>query len=505
MGKNKKKAPDINSEKYGIYSWEDLNWKNLKNVIYHNSYAKILIVLTIIGFSLRFYQLGFNSLWLDEGATYDFARRSLEGIWMATTGGEFNPPLFYYLEHIMLLFGDSEVILRAIPALLGTLTIPVLYFVGREVSGRIGGILAAALLTFSTFHIYYSQEARAYTTVLFFFTLAILWYLLAIKSDSWKHWILCGVFCSLAFWTHFYVFIGIGILFLHAFIVKRHELMKNPKTAITTVGAGLLTFILVSLPLILVTIDLFFKRTASTPTWGLSGTDIITNTVILISGSEIYLTIIFTLLTIIGVAVLWIDEKKRDIALLLVFSIILPLICSMILSAYIPMSPRYLIFILPFWFVSIATASGIIPKDVDHRKVATIAIILIFLISVPYLSTYYTNYSKNDWRGFSETLTSITHDGDYVITCPGYMSLPLDYYYDNTTDKTIETSGNSEYELMKVERERGNSSAYYIVTGDITAANPEGDVLRWLSENTEYLGANMGINLFKSKGVGTTP
>lgn len=103
----------------------------------------------------------------------------------------------------MLYIGDSEFILRFLSALFGTLTIPVIYLIGRDVCGRLGGVVAAALLTFSTVHVYYSQEARAYVTVLFFFSLAILFYLYALKRNKLQDWCLCGIFCALAFWSHF--------------------------------------------------------------------------------------------------------------------------------------------------------------------------------------------------------------------------------------------------------------------------------------------------------------
>ena len=50
--------------------------------------------------------------------------------------GDFNPPLFYWIEHIMLMLGNNEVILRFIPALCGVLTIPVMYCVGKDPTGR---------------------------------------------------------------------------------------------------------------------------------------------------------------------------------------------------------------------------------------------------------------------------------------------------------------------------------------------------------------------------------
>ncbi|NLA38267.1 MAG: phospholipid carrier-dependent glycosyltransferase, partial [Methanomicrobiales archaeon] len=185
-----------------------------------NRYLQILIGLTLIGFFLRFYNLGWNSLWLDEASTLSFARQSLIGIWESTAGGEFNPPLFYWLEHGMLAFGESEFVLRLLPALLGVLTIPVIYLVGKEFLDRNVGIIAAALLAFSPFHIFYSQEARAYAPMLFFFSLALLFYLRASRSNEIRSWVLFGIFSAIAFWMHFYVAVPIAILILHALVTS---------------------------------------------------------------------------------------------------------------------------------------------------------------------------------------------------------------------------------------------------------------------------------------------
>ena len=97
-----KTAGPLPEDKYAVNSLSDLNAENLKNVIMKNRYAQMLIALTVIGFILRFYNLGFNSLWLDEASTLGFAERSLSGIWDATASGEFNPPLFYYMEHFII-------------------------------------------------------------------------------------------------------------------------------------------------------------------------------------------------------------------------------------------------------------------------------------------------------------------------------------------------------------------------------------------------------------------
>jgi mannosyltransferase len=168
----------------GIRSWEEISPLMVKKALFGSRYLQILIVLTLLGLFLRFYQITPNSLWLDEAYTYFFSKNSFVDIWFITVNGEFNPPLFYWIEHFMLYFGNTEFILRSAHAVLGTCTIPLIYFLGKEFMDRNCGIIMAVLLTFSPFHIYYSQEARAYTTMLFFITLALIFYLRAQRTND---------------------------------------------------------------------------------------------------------------------------------------------------------------------------------------------------------------------------------------------------------------------------------------------------------------------------------
>lgn len=493
---SKKKAELPPGEKYAVNSLSDINAENLKNVILKNRYAQVLIALTVIGFILRFINIGFNSLWLDEASTYTFAQMSLSGIWDATASGEFNPPLFYYMEHFMLGTGDSEFTLRFIPALLGALTVPVFYFLGREVSGKAGGVVAAALLAFSSFHIFYSQEARAYTPMLFFFSIALLSYLYALRTSGTKWWALFGLFSALAFWTHFYVFIAIGIIILHALIVKREEIAKNAAEALKPVAIAIVLFIIASLPLIVVTVDLFFKRTAADPTWGLSGISVITDTIMIISG-DILPAIVLIILALCGIYAVWRSDK--NMFLLLVLSLVLPFIVSMILSAKIPMSPRYMIYLLPFYFMAVSGCVLLAPRSMDMKKVAAVLIALIFVINLPALAGYYTSYSKNDWRGFATALEDSTNEGDAVVILPGYIKQPLNYYYSSSDDGTTEYSADSLENLIEISENTGNTTKYYVMTGDIMAVDPSGGAVGWLEQNAQYQGQYMGIYLFTSK------
>ena len=474
---------------------ETLTLDTLVTSVKTSRYLQVLIGLTLAGFLLRFYNLGGNSLWLDEASTLTFARQSLIGIWESTAGGEFNPPLFYWLEHGMLLFGESEFVLRLLPALLGALTIPVVYFIGKEFRDRNVGLIAAALLAFSPFHIFYSQEARAYAPMLFFFSLALLFYMRASRSNGIRSWLLFGVFSAVAFWMHFYAIVPVAVLILHALVTRAGEIRRDLRSA-KNPALGLVTFIIVALPLLIVTVGLFFIRTSSAPSFGLQGISVVHQTLQQISGFSDLVMVLFLILFLLGVAVTW--REDRDGALLLVFMMVLPLAASLILSSAMPMIPRYLIYLLPVYFVGIASAYPALYALVRDRRAVYLVVIAAAVISLPFLATYYTTPQKNDWRGFSAELAGMTGEGDLVVVLPPYMAQPLDYYYSNATDRTLELGATTGEELQALRDSYPGRRAFYVVTVDILAVDPTGDAVNWLEENAGLERQHTGIYLFSS-------
>ncbi|MCK9278517.1 MAG: glycosyltransferase family 39 protein [Methanoculleus sp.] len=472
-----------------------LSFDTLVASVKTSRYLQALIGLTLVGFLLRFYNLGWNSLWLDEASTLTFARQSLIGIWESTAGGEFNPPLFYWLEHGMLLFGESEFVLRLLPALLGVLTIPAIYIIGKEFRDKNVGLIAAALLTFSPFHIFYSQEARAYAPMLFFFSLALLFYVRASRSNEVRSWVLFGVFSAVAFWMHFYAVVPVAVLILHALLTRAGEFRHDIRSA-KNLTLSVIAFVVASLPLLIVTVNLFLVRTSSAPTFGIQGLDVIYQTLRQVSGFSDLLMAAFMVLFLIGVAYTW--REDRNGALLLIFMMVLPLAASLVLSSRMPMIPRYLIYLLPVYFIGIASAYPGLYALVRDRRAVYIAIAAAVLVSVPFLSTYYTTPQKNDWRGFSADLGGMTGEGDLVVVLPPYMAQPLDYYYSNATDGTVELGATTGDELQAIRDRYPDRRAFYVVTTDIFAADPTGDAVGWLDGNAAFAGQRMGIYLFRS-------
>jgi uncharacterized membrane protein len=482
---------------FPVQSYRDLSPDTIRDILVHSRYIQILLCLTILGTFLRFYNLGYNSLWLDEASTYTFATMSLPGIWQATTGGEFNPPLFYWIEHVMLVFGNNEFILRFVPALLGVLTIPLAYLIGKEFYDRNAGIIAAAAVTFSPFLIFYSQEARAYSMMLFFVAAAMVVFLKALKSNDLKEWALFGVFSALAFWSHFYGFVLVASLVLFA-LYKQAGKIRNDITAIKPLAVAVGIFTILCLPLIIVTIQLFSRRTASAPTFGIQGIGLIFETFRQISGSSDIAMVLLFILFIVGVGYALLTD--RDKGIFLISMMILTFALSLFLSYRIPMQPRYLIFLSLIYFIGIAIAYKPVSSLVSHRGAVYgfIALIILLSITSPLFVSLYTGYTKEDWRGVSGNIRDTTKPGDFVVALPGYILQPLNYYYSNTSDRTILFGLSTADELDELSLQKGNSTIYYVVTSDIMSADPSGNTLGWLQAHAKPLVQTNNLVIFTS-------
>jgi 4-amino-4-deoxy-L-arabinose transferase-like glycosyltransferase len=165
-----------------------------------------LWLLILLALALRLVRLAFQPLWWDEGWSLYFATSDL-GTMLELTAVDIHPPLYYVLLSAWIgLFGSSALGVRLLSVLIGTVTIPVLYAVGRRLLGRPGGLVAAFLLAISPMHVYYSQEVRMYGLVTLLGVAAVYLALRLWTSERWRWgvWLGYAVAASAALYTHYY-------------------------------------------------------------------------------------------------------------------------------------------------------------------------------------------------------------------------------------------------------------------------------------------------------------
>ena len=123
-----------------------------------------VIFFVLVGGFLRVLLLGTKGMWLDETFSVWLANHSLPEMMQWIVKIDQHPPLYYLLLHAWVAhYGDTPYYVRLLSALIGTATIPVVYLIGKRMSGSLVGLVAAVFMTFSPFNIYYAQEARMYT------------------------------------------------------------------------------------------------------------------------------------------------------------------------------------------------------------------------------------------------------------------------------------------------------------------------------------------------------
>lgn len=159
----------------------------------------LLACITALGLGLRLWMLTQESLWIDELTSWWLANHSGLGAMLRTVADyDTNPPLYYAILYVWVrLFGAAEYSLRTVSVVVGSLSIPLLFVLGRRLFGPTVALLATLLFAVAPFHVYYSQEVRMYALLAIlvlgsYVALAnlmraprsVLWFLLYVASSS---------------------------------------------------------------------------------------------------------------------------------------------------------------------------------------------------------------------------------------------------------------------------------------------------------------------------------
>ena len=137
--------------------------------------AFALGAITVLGFLLRTWEIGAKGLWLDEAFSVWLGWKPLGELLSWLVKIDQHPPLYYTLLHFWIkLTGDNPDDVRMLSAMLGTVTIPVMFLLGRRLMGTTVGLLAALILALSPFHVRFAQETRMYTALTLNASLALL-------------------------------------------------------------------------------------------------------------------------------------------------------------------------------------------------------------------------------------------------------------------------------------------------------------------------------------------
>jgi heme/copper-type cytochrome/quinol oxidase subunit 4 len=181
--------------------------------------AGILLVAT----AARFYRLD-TSLWYDEIDTLlNFVQLPTRELIHSLRS---NNHMFYSLQAqaSIALFSESAWSLRLPAVLFGLASLVAIWALARCATGRVEALVVAFLLAISYHHVWFSQDARGYTELLFWTTWAMLLFARGLAGSGWRTWTLYAISMTAASYTHLsalFFFLGHGIVYLAALALLR--------------------------------------------------------------------------------------------------------------------------------------------------------------------------------------------------------------------------------------------------------------------------------------------
>lgn len=190
----------------------------------------LLLLLTLIAGTLRFTALDRPTIWGDEAATYGRVAGTYQELLDQLVNAMFTPlhyELTWWIGQGMPYWGTidqkditrngeqqiertftptrqlvaggirlSPFALRFIPALCGTLMVPAMYFLARQMFGPRASLLAAGFACFSAYLLVYSRDAKMYSDFWLMCVLhvgCLLWWLRVRNPLSWLCWVATGL------------------------------------------------------------------------------------------------------------------------------------------------------------------------------------------------------------------------------------------------------------------------------------------------------------------------
>jgi len=225
--------------------------------------------------------VGLNSgLWVDEIFSLLESFRSSFVTIVTTYRGDNHHPLYSVLAHASRwAFGEAPWALRLPALLFGVATVPALYALARPLVACREALLAAAFLTLSYHHVWFSQNARSYTAIAFFTVVGTTALLRGWASGRRSWYVLYAVAAGLGAYAHLtMVLVVVGhALGMAAVLVATGSLrdaraLRGPLLAFG-LGAGIT--LCCYAPMLDGVVDYFVNkpsvlRGVSTPSWAVS-------------------------------------------------------------------------------------------------------------------------------------------------------------------------------------------------------------------------------------------
>lgn len=448
--------------------WSNLSKMHTNSAIDINKHASRIALAAIfaIGLALRLYCLDCHSLWFDEVASIEVAQRGLSAIlWDRFGWMQVQTPLHYLIVWLSIQPVDpttSATLVRLPSALAGSFSILVIYGLGREMFGRLQGLIAAMLMALSAISLNYSQDVRPYAMITLLTGLSV-YCLLKADSTGKAAWWAAFAIATVINIANSYNILTLMLPALAPYLLwalwkvwqsGNHTTEERLRRLI----APTLSLVFIGIVSLLALSDLLQVPRTAPDLKQLHAVALLTSVPELAiwftqfgTGGETEYTLqaIFLLVAVAGTYAALRSIKRSGVYLCWLFMIIPPVLLN-ILSTTNVVYQRYALFTMLFYFLligngvaTILSALRIAAKRLGFPAFAAsraIAVVTIIVFSLPFVYGVYGGntgdsqsslFTKPDQRGISTYLSERARPDDAVIFA-GWDPTVSNFYWKST-------------------------------------------------------------------------
>lgn len=437
----------------------------------------LLAATTLLAAALRFYKIGVWSFWIDEIFTIDrtiFNFNNLFDVIRNLPATRWLPASVILTNLSIKIFGISEWSARLPSALIGIASIPILYFLIKRMFGTGVASISVLLMSISPWHLFWSQNARYYMSLMVFSVAACMALFYGIEKDRPKYFILFYAFLYLAMSERFIAIIILPIVLLYVVILYVFPFEKPP-------GLRRKNLLILAAPLILVGgFEIVqFMSTGSSVTSHLLElfTGYSNHSPFRLASAIVYqVGIPLICLGFMGGVYLVLHRNREGLFVLLGAAI--PPLLLILFSPFMFTVDRYAFVSLPFWIILGAVAVEELFKQASGiRKLFPLAVLLLLLgtyLSQDFLYYQYQNGNRTNWKSAYTIVSNKRIEGDLVLsTRPEignyYMGggvIPINNYYPITIT-------------------RPNQRMWFIIDEESGWIEPA--IYRWIQDNASLI------------------